>query len=177
MLSSHIVQSSMNYMKKQAMESKTVESIRDVAQGVGSFIRYWGFRRIHGEIWALLYLSKRPLSGVELLELLEVSKALVSPALKELESEGLITEVPSENAKVKRYAAVEDVGQVIRGVIRRREAKMIDETQQAFHRLKQERSEVMKDFLNPERADSMERMLDTAQLGIDFILGTEQLWK
>jgi DNA-binding transcriptional regulator GbsR (MarR family) len=172
MLSSHIVHSSMNNMRNQ--EAK---SLRDVARGVGSFIRYWGFRNIHGEIWAMLYLSKKPLSGVELVELLDVSKALVSPGLKELEREGLIFEVKSENAKVKRYAAAEDVGAVIRRVIEKRESKMISEIQNDFRKLKLERSQSLKEFVDSERADSMERMLETAQLGIDFMLGTDHLWK
>jgi DNA-binding transcriptional regulator GbsR (MarR family) len=159
----------MNHMRNQE-----VKSLRDVAQGVGGFIRYWGFRRIHGEIWAMLYLSKCPLSGAELVELLDVSKALVSPGLRELEREGLINEVKSENAKVKRYAPVEDVGAVIRRVIERRESKMISDTRKAFQRL---RLKDAYDFIDLNRAASMGRMIDTAQLGIDFILGTEHLWK
>jgi DNA-binding transcriptional regulator GbsR (MarR family) len=159
------------------MKKQELESLRGVSQGVGNFIRYWGFRRIHGEAWAMLYLAKKPLSGAELVELLGVSKALVSPALKELGREGLIFEVESENAKVKRYAAAEDVGEVIRQVIKRREAKMIKETQKAFLKVRQQSSEDLKDFLNPDRANALGRMLEAAQLGIDFILGTHQLWK
>jgi len=167
-----MVHTNMNHMKKQALES-----LRDVAQGVGNFIRYWGFRRIHGQIWAMLYLSNKPLSGAELVDILGVSKALVSPGLKELEREGLIIEIQSENAKVKRYSAVEDVGEVIRQVISRRESKMINDTQNAFLKLNQESNDDIKDFLNPNRANSVGRMLETAQLGIDFILGTDHLWK
>ena len=160
------------------MKNQEVKNLQDLAQGVGNFIRYWGFRRIHGEIWSLLYLSKNPLSGVELVEMLEVSKALVSPALKELESEGLIFEVKSENGKVKRFAAVDDVGAVIRRVIKTRESKMIRETQNAFAKLSQESTSTnIKEFVNPDRLSAMGKMLDTAQLGIEFILGTDHLWK
>jgi DNA-binding transcriptional regulator GbsR (MarR family) len=167
-----MVHGTMNHMEKQA-----IESLRNVARGVGSFIRYWGFRRIHGEIWALLYLSKKPLSGADLLRLLDVSKALVSPALKQLEKEGLIYEVESENAKVKRYAAADDVGAVIRRVIAKRESKMISETQNAFQQLNRQFNQGLKDFVNLDRAGSMGRMIETAQLGVDFVLATDDLWK
>ena len=167
-----MVHASMNDMKKQE-----IKNLRDVAQGVGSFIRYWGFRKIHGQIWTLLYLAKRPLSGAELVELLDVSKALVSPGLKQLETEGLIHEVESENGKVKRYAAIEDVGSVFRREIQSRESKMINDTQTAFLRLQQQESDALTAFVNPGRAQSMGQMIETAQFGIDFLLGTKTLWQ
>jgi DNA-binding transcriptional regulator GbsR (MarR family) len=151
------------------MKNQDVKPLRDVAQSVGNFIRHWGFRRIHGEIWALLYLSKTPMSCTQLVQLLDVSKALVSPALKELQAEGLIDESISENAKVKRYVAIEDVGSVIR-------SKMIDEAQNAFQKLNRESNHDLNSFVNPERALLMGRMIETAQLGVAFILGTENLW-
>jgi DNA-binding transcriptional regulator GbsR (MarR family) len=158
------------------MKNQDVKPLRDVAQSVGNFIRHWGFRRIHGEIWALLYLSKTPMSCTQLVQLLDVSKALVSPALKELQAEGLIDESISENAKVKRYVAIEDVGSVIRRVVKTRESKMIDEAQNAFQKLNRESNHDLNSFVNPERALLMGRMIETAQLGVAFILGTENLW-
>ena len=123
----------MNYMTKQ--EKSTVTALREMAELVGNFIRYWGFRKIHGEIWTIVYLSGVPLSGVELVEILDVSKALVSPALKELEAEGLITQTESENSKTKRYVAQDDVFSVIRKVLNRREKPMIEKILSAQDRL------------------------------------------
>jgi DNA-binding transcriptional regulator GbsR (MarR family) len=71
--------------------------VQQLSTFIGHFIRYWGFRNIHGQIWTIVYLSETPLSGAEIVKFLKVSKALVSPALKELEMEGLIKKVESES--------------------------------------------------------------------------------
>lgn len=155
----------MNYMKKQ-----DATALKRMATQVGHFIRYWGFRKIHGEIWTLVYLSKTPLSGVEIIDLLGVSKALVSPALKELHAEGLITEVESENAKVKRYAAVEDVGSVIKRILQTRERQMMDEIQSAFDGLNAE-------SLDSRRLQSMGEMIQAAHFGLSAILESEFIWE
>lgn len=141
-----------------------------MATQVGHFIRYWGFRKIHGEIWTLVYLSKTPLSGVEIIDLLGVSKALVSPALKELHAEGLIMEVESENAKVKRYAAVEDVGSVIKRILQTRERQMMDEIQSAFDGLNAE-------ALDSRRLQAMGEMIQAAHFGLSAILESEFIWE
>lgn len=110
----------MNYMKKQ-----TEKNLVALSGAVGDFIRYWGFRRIHGEIWTQVYLSVLPLSGVELTERLGVSKALVSPALKELVGFKLIL-VRNEDGKTKRYFPNPDVFTVIKEILQNREMKLIE---------------------------------------------------
>ena len=159
------------------MKKQDAIALKQMATQVGHFIRYWGFRKIHGEIWTLLYLAKKPLSGVELIELLGVSKALVSPALKELHAQGLINEVPSENAKVKRYAAVEDVGAVIKRILQTRERQMMDEIQIAFDGLDESRQPGLKEFVDSDRLLSMGEMIQAAHFGLSAVLESEFVWK
>jgi DNA-binding transcriptional regulator GbsR (MarR family) len=154
----------MNYMKKQESDAR----IRVLAGHVGDFIRYWGFRRIHGEIWALVYLSEAPLSGAEIVGRLRVSKALVSPALKELEDEGLIERVPSENSKVKRYAAVDDVEKVIKGVLKRREKPMLEKILKSYSALP--KASLAKVGYRPDRIEAMGAMIQMAQMGLQMLL-------
>ena len=119
----------MNYMKKQ-----TEKHLAALSGAVGDFIRYWGFRRIHGEIWTQIYLSKDPLSGVELTQRLGVSKALVSPALKELEDYKLIL-VRKEDNKTKRYFANPDVFDVIKDILQKREMQLIEKALSYFGKI------------------------------------------
>lgn len=154
----------MNNMKPQERDQK----IRVLAGHVGDFIRYWGFRRIHGEIWAVVYLSEAPLSGVEIVEKLQVSKALVSPALKELEDEGLIQQVPSENSKVKRYAAQEDVVSVIKGVLKRREQPMLEQVWKSYDSLSTSISSV--EGVRTDRFERLGDMIQMALLGLGILL-------
>ena len=159
------------------MKNQDFYALSELASGVGDFIRYWGFRKIHGQIWTLVYLSEKPLSGIEIIKILNVSKALVSPALKELESEKLIFEIKSENAKVKRYVAVDDVGAVIGKVLEKREKPMMNQISEALQRLKKNEASEMKDFLNSKRLKEIDQMIGTAQMGLALLLAKNTFWK
>lgn len=150
----------MNYMKKQ-----TEKQLAALSGAVGDFIRYWGFRRIHGEIWTQVYLSAEPLSGVELTERLGVSKALVSPALKELQEHKLILVQP-EDGKTKRYFANPDVFEVIREVLQKREILLIDEAAKCFGKV-----DACDDpALNKDRLNRLGQMINFAQLAATFVV-------
>jgi DNA-binding transcriptional regulator GbsR (MarR family) len=156
------------------MEKQELLRLQKLAVGIGQFIRYWGFRKIHGEIWALIYLSPAPLSGIEIGKILKVSKALISPALKELAAEGLILQTKSENSKTKRYIAEEDVAKIIQGVLKRREIPMIEKIQQQYNDLLGVSPN--KEFVKRERLEKMGTMIQTAQMGLSTMLNLEQMW-
>ncbi len=158
----------MNNMKKQELLK-----LRKFSGYVGDFIRYWGFRRIHGQIWTVIYLSPEPKSGVEIVELLKVSKALVSPALKELEKEGLITQVRSENSKTKRYQAEEDVEKIVKGVLHRREKPMLKKISESFAEMAGKDGLPIE--LKLDRLRKMEAMIQAAQLSLELLLNSDQL--
>ncbi|MFN8944090.1 MAG: GbsR/MarR family transcriptional regulator, partial [Pseudobdellovibrionaceae bacterium] len=56
----------------------------ELTDQIGLFIEYWGFKKIHGQIWSHIFLSKTPLDATTLVKRLGVSKALVSLAIKDL---------------------------------------------------------------------------------------------
>lgn len=147
------------------MKKQTEKHLAALSEAVGNFIRYWGFRRIHGEIWTQIYLNAAPLSGVELTERLGVSKALVSPALKELELHKLIV-VKNEDGKTKRYVANPDVFQVIRDVLMNREIKLIEKALLQFGKV-----EATEDAaLDPQRLKNLGQMISVAHFAAGFIV-------
>lgn len=150
----------MNYMKKQ-----TEKHLAALSGAVGDFIRYWGFRRIHGEIWTQVYLSEKPLSGVELTERLGVSKALVSPALQELQDYKLIL-VKLEDGKTKRYFANPDVFGVIKEVLQKREMALIEDAQKHFSKVNASDDP----GLNKERLERLGQMITLAQFAAAFVV-------
>ncbi len=159
------------------MKKQELLRLQELARQVGDFIRYWGFRKIHGEIWTVIYLSARPLSGVEIVGLLKVSKALVSPALKELEHEGLIGQVKSENSKTKRYAAVEDVTSIIRGVLVRREKPMISKIKACHVQLAgYAGGDAGGEFIDPTRMQTLGTFIHTADLALSTLVDSEAVW-
>jgi DNA-binding transcriptional regulator GbsR (MarR family) len=131
----------MNYMNKQTKSVRKKKTgsghsaLIELARAVGDFIRYWGFRRIHGEIWTHLFLSQTPLSGADLVKKLKVSKALISPAIRQLERYQLITKVASADPRVKKYIAESDYKAVIKSILIKRELPMLSEIQNLFHEL------------------------------------------
>ena len=159
----------MNYMEKQELLL-----LQKFSNGIGQFIRYWGFRNIHGEIWSIVYLSTKPLSGIEIAKMLKVSKSLVSPALKELEQEGLILQTKSENSKTKRYIAEEDIAKIIQGVLKRREVPMIEYIKQRHDELNTHIT--ASESLNLERLGKMGMMIQMAQFGLVTLLEPNQIW-
>jgi DNA-binding transcriptional regulator GbsR (MarR family) len=155
------------------MEKQELLKLQKLAAGIGHFIRYWGFRKIHGEIWAVVYLSTKSMSGIEIGRSLKVSKALVSPALKELEAEGLIVQTSSENSKTKRYIAEDNVANIIQRVLKRREIPMIEKIQQQHHDLMVHSKD--KENLSTERLHKMGMMIQLAQVGLGYVIESNQI--
>jgi DNA-binding transcriptional regulator GbsR (MarR family) len=157
----------MNHMKKS--NQKLYKAKNELASAVGDFMRYWGFRRIHGQIWLQIYISKEPRSGAELTRLLKVSKALVSPALNELLDYGLI-ECEEVDKKTKKYTAQEDVYGVIKKVLKTRERELIAQAQKSMGQLRQALGADAASELNVSRIDQVEGMIATAGLALDLIM-------
>lgn len=98
-----------------------------LAEQVGNFIQYWGFKKIHGQIWTHIYLSTEPLSALQLIERLKVSKALISIAMNDLINYQLLIQTPeSVNKKNKFYTANPNVFEAIRFVLETRELYMLN---------------------------------------------------
>lgn len=158
----------MNNMKSKGKTKKTEDHLQKLSLSIGNFIRYWGFRRIHGAIWTQLYLSKAPLSCTDLTQNLGLSKALISPALDELCRYKLIHEVPAPNDKTKLYQATDNINEVIHHVLKTREAKILKEISHDFNLFNKTESQSEK--INQERVQSLSEMIHSANLMLGIIL-------
>ncbi len=156
----------MNYMKKQSSDEKKLAQMADT---VGDFIRYWGFRRIHGQIWTQVYLSKAALSGADLTKRLLVSKALISPALVELENYGLITS-HQKDKKTKTYQACPDVVGVIKKILAEREQVLIATAAHHASELQKTVKDANHPLIEQDRLKRLGEMIEFAQLGVHFLL-------
>jgi DNA-binding transcriptional regulator GbsR (MarR family) len=115
------------------MENK----LEDVIDNIGSFIEYWGFRKIHGRIWAMIYISNTPLSTPEIVEKLAVSKALVSGAVNELLKHGLIEKVGQVKFGGITYRVTSSPAEVVRDVVRNRELVLFNKIESDLKELSQ----------------------------------------
>lgn len=152
------------------MKDKTEKSIKNLQKlslSIGDFIRYWGFRRVHGAIWTQLYLSKIPLSCTDLTGRLGLSKALISPALEELCQYKLISEAPAPNQKTKVYQASENINEVISHVLKTREAKILKQITKDFSTLTETENE--SEAIDDSRLKSMGEMIIAANLMLEIM--------
>lgn len=100
------------------------DRIGQVCDAVGSFVEYWGFKAIHGRIWAYLAVRCHPLTQAEVARSLRVSRAGVSAAIAELVHHGLVR--PVGNGRNAPYEAVMDVWPCISNVLRSREWMLVE---------------------------------------------------
>jgi DNA-binding transcriptional regulator GbsR (MarR family) len=88
----------------------------------------WGINRTVGQIYALLYISTRPLNADEIAEALAFSRSNVSMGLKELESWRLTRLQHLPNDRREYFSAPEDVWAIFRTLAEERRKREIDPT-------------------------------------------------
>lgn len=143
----------------------------DLAEQIGDFIQYWGFKRVHGKIWTHLILSERPLDAADLIERLKISKALVSMSLKDLLSYNVILVAGKSQAGTVLYTANPDVSGVILNVLRQRERRMMARLSAAVQLLKNlPAKEHKRHALDREKLNELGKLIQNASRALDTFL-------
>ncbi len=105
-----------------------------VADQVGTLMELWGFRRQLGRIWAVLFLSDRPLAAPELCDRLGISTGLLSMSLAELRGWGVVRGVPVAGDRKEHYQAETNVWKLVAHVLRERERRAVEDALRTFER-------------------------------------------
>lgn len=153
---------------------KVQPELEDVATQIGEFIEYWGFKNVHGRIWAHLFLSATPLDAADLIERLQISKALVSMSLSELAEYDVVQTAGKSLRGTITYIANPNVTSVVTGVLRKRERRMLARIAAATKVLKEHRKQVGV-ALSDERIDTMDEMVKAAEMSLDAILNLNEV--
>lgn len=145
--------------------------LEELANEVGDFICYWGFKKIHGRLWTHIYLAKNPLDAGQLMQRLKCSKALISLSLNDLLKYDVIIENGKSPRGTQTYVANPDVLDVILNVLRRRERKMLTKAETSHKMLSSLSQENMgRANLLQDRVESMGRMIGQAQNALASLL-------
>lgn len=159
------------------MSNKPVHAspeLEEVANQIGAFIEYWGFKNVHGRIWAHLYVAARPLDASDLMDLLQISKALVSMSLADLMDYDVIQIAGKSERGTVTYRANPNVVTVVMGVLRKRERRMLSQISAATKVLKDRKQAASTKGrtldLDPARLKSLHEMVLTAEESLDTIL-------
>src|SRR5512138_3400067 len=97
-----------------------------VADAVGAIMELWGFRRQLGRIWAVLFLSDRPLAAPDLCERLHISTGLLSMSLAELRRWGVVRSVEIPGDRKEHFEAETNVWKLVSRVLREREKRAVE---------------------------------------------------
>jgi len=88
----------------------------------------WGINRTVGQIYALLYVSGRPLCADEIAEALGFSRSNVSMGLKELQSWRLVRLQHLPGDRRDYFSTPDDIWQIVRTLAEERRRREIDPT-------------------------------------------------
>lgn len=103
-----------------------VEVEIQVADQVGRIMDFWGFKRVHGRIWTILYLSTEPLSNAQIQKRLGISVGAASMALAELRQYGVVREAPVQRRAV-HYEPETNIWRIVSRVLAHRERLVLVE--------------------------------------------------
>ena len=156
---------------KDAPIKKIPPEVADLSEKIGGFIQYWGFKKIHGQIWSHLYLSARPLDATELRYRLGVSKALISISIADLLKYNVIEEVGRRDRRRVLFHANPKTAEVICNVLRVRERKMLQYLQASHKAVKSMSKEdrAALDF-SAEKLNTLGEMINGAAQTLDTII-------
>jgi len=140
-----------------------------VSDSIGRLIEFWGFKRNMGRLWAILYLSDRPLSAPELQDRLQLSSGAVSMTLNELTRWGVVKKVWIQGERRDHYAAEGNFWKMISRVFNERERvevlDAIDIMEDAI-RFLQDKAKVPEERARAQfQEERIHELLDLARLG------------
>jgi DNA-binding transcriptional regulator GbsR (MarR family) len=138
---------------------------------LGRITAFWGFSKIMGQLYGLLYLAAAPLTLDEMAENLSISKGNVSINIRALERWNMVRKVWVKGDRKDFYEAETDFWKIIRGVMKEREKKEFDQALGAVGGLRKKGEELQKKLKNTDTAFAVERLKKLE----DFIGTMDQL--
>lgn len=157
------------------LKNQLLNDVDELTDQVGEFIRYWGFKKIHGKIWCTLFLSEEPLDATQLIERTGVSKANMSQSLSEL-LEYQVIFILDEHKKKKRYVTNKKILSVITSVLRQREQVILGDVarhQKDVENFSDEQLELV--GINRDRLEKLGKMISFAEKFLCSILRFESI--
>lgn len=132
----------------------------------------WGINRTVGQIYALLFVSEKPLNADEIADALAFSRSNVSMGLKELDSWRLVRLQHLPGDRREYFSAPEDVWAIFRTLADERRKREIDPT------LSMLRDALLVTPTNPQDAFAQKRMGDMhelVELVTDWMMDVQKL--
>lgn len=154
------------------LDPKSLPEITTLAEKIGTFIEYWGFKKIHGQIWLHAYLCEKPIDATTLSKRINVSKALVSLAVKDLLEYKVLEVVGQGNRGKILLKSNPNLNEVIVNVLRLRERQLLSQIMFSFHNVKKICvTEKNKMSLCSQKLEELGDMIESAEATLDAVIG------
>ena len=152
------------------MSSQFSSSHLKLAELIGNFIEYWGFKAVHGRIWTMIFLSKEPVNAKFLIDNLEISKALVSMSIKDLLHYNVILEVEKDGPSTQKYTFNPDIFTVVTNVLKTRESQLLREINEQILKTKKIVSKDDKEGACTDQLQALAEMTEAAEVTLSSLL-------
>ncbi|HZF47938.1 MAG TPA: hypothetical protein VE093_04770 [Polyangiaceae bacterium] len=104
------------------------------ADAVGDVIEHWGFRKVLGRVWTILFIAGEPLPAASIGERLQMSAGAVSMALTELQRWGVVKRVWRPGERKEFFEAETDFWKMISKVFDERERLLAESVRERLER-------------------------------------------
>jgi len=140
------------------MNAQTDEIREGLMEAMGRITAFWGFSKIMGQLYGLLYLSPGPLTLDEMSDSLSISKGNVSINIRALERWNMVRTVWVKGDRKDYYEAETDFLKIVKGVLREREKKEFDLALDSVSRLLRKSADAQKVSKSAESAFVVDRL-------------------
>jgi HTH-type transcriptional regulator, glycine betaine synthesis regulator len=97
-------------------------------------IEHWGFRRVLGRVWTILFIAAEPLPAATIGERLSLSAGAVSMSLSELQRWGVVRRVFRPGERKEFFEAETDFWKMISKVFDERERQLVESVRERLER-------------------------------------------
>jgi len=153
------------------MNRKLDEVRHGIMDTLGRITSFWGFSKIMGQLYGMLYLSAAPMTLDQMAENLEISKGNVSINIRALERWNMVRPVWVKGDRKDYYEAETDFWKIIRGVLKEREKKEFDQALAAIGRIRTKSEDAHRKEKSSDTAFAVDRLKKLE----DFIKTMDQL--
>jgi DNA-binding transcriptional regulator GbsR (MarR family) len=96
------------------MNKNLDKAYHNFIEGIGHLSSTLGFSKVMGQLYALLYLSDKPLSLDDMVKRLAISKGSVSINIRELEEKGAVKKIWKKGSRKDFYEAETDLAKIVK---------------------------------------------------------------
>jgi len=143
--------------------------VRSFVAHFGEMGSRWGINRTVGQIYALIYMSPRPLNADDIAEALEFSRSNVSMGLKELQSWRLVRLKHLPGDRREYFEAPSDAWDIFRTLAEERRRREIEPTLTMLRNALLEAPSTPDDAIAQERMQGMHDLIELMMTWFDDV--------